>query len=591
MLNPLLLVSAAFFAPPPPSRAFIYVDPTDSDTFDARFETTVATCEEQGILCISVWSKGYATMLLNREDVRAEEAAEIRSMVAPESGDELAWAAACMPPECTVLGSVSGSDAGTGTSERLLDALAPASRSNGLLAARRDKYEMHEALRNAELAAAAQCVACTWEEAAAFVAGQQTPSRRVVLKPRRGAASLRVGLATSAPEARALFTAILAEPSSLDDDGGATAYSVLLQEYLHDTTAGSAEWVVDTVSRGGEHKVVALWRYDKGAANGAPFVYFAIEPSGCGDSDSVSGRVASYATRVLDALAWRWGPAHLEVMWMGDARGPVLVEANMGRWNGEEFRLLADVCFGVNAYDACYAALLADDSDAAAWAEIPHTPPPALRAAAKLVKLVSYARGPLVEVRHAEAIEELPSVLRVHYAYEDEGDLVRPTVDLNSAAGDVLLVHEDAEVVEADYVALRAMQPTLFAVEGGVDAKGEEEEEDGKEAREDVEEVLVDSVDVDKAVEEAERRARLEATEALRLAAAALAEPPSCEWATLAVRFPLVDGEFELRAAPASAAASSAVDEPRRLGAMLLRAVRTARDEATAIAHCEDLLK
>ena len=36
-------------------------------------------------------------------------------------------------------------------------------------------------------------------------------------------------------------------------------------------------YVVDSVSRAGEHKVVALWRYDKGDVNGAPFVYFGAE--------------------------------------------------------------------------------------------------------------------------------------------------------------------------------------------------------------------------------------------------------------------------------------------------------------------------
>eukprot|EP00966_Prymnesium_polylepis_P132177 3056348-Prymnesium_polylepis.1 len=38
------------------------------------------------------------------------------------------------------------------------------------------------------------------------------------------------------------------------------------------------EWIVDSVSRGGEHKVVGLWRYDKGLRNGAPFVYLGVEP-------------------------------------------------------------------------------------------------------------------------------------------------------------------------------------------------------------------------------------------------------------------------------------------------------------------------
>ena len=103
-----------------------------------------------------------------------------------------------------------------------------------------------------------------------FLEEAPTPLR-VVLKPRRGSSSLRVGLARSMHEARGQFTAILADPSSLDDDGdggSTTAYSVLLQEYLSD--AGSAEWVVDTVSRGGEHKVVALWRYDKRDYYGSP---------------------------------------------------------------------------------------------------------------------------------------------------------------------------------------------------------------------------------------------------------------------------------------------------------------------------------
>ena len=90
-------------------------------------------------------------------------------------------------------------------------------------------------------------------------------------------------------------------PASLDDEGGAPSYSVLLQEYLQ--AEGSEEWVVDTVSRAGEHKVVALWRYDKGEANGAPFVYFGItpEPVGC----AKTRRICEYATAALDALRWR----------------------------------------------------------------------------------------------------------------------------------------------------------------------------------------------------------------------------------------------------------------------------------------------
>ena len=98
-------------------------------------------------------------MLLNRPDTDSEYAAEIRGALAPEVGDELAWAAEHLPAGCEVIGVLSGSDAGLGTCERMLDALGAHGRSNGRLAARRDKFEMHKALSCAGLASARQCVA------------------------------------------------------------------------------------------------------------------------------------------------------------------------------------------------------------------------------------------------------------------------------------------------------------------------------------------------------------------------------------------------------------------------------------------------
>tara|TARA_B100000787_G_scaffold159902_1_gene138504 strand:- start:163 stop:462 length:300 start_codon:yes stop_codon:yes gene_type:complete len=85
--------------------------------------------------------------------------------------------------------------------------------------------------------------------------------------------------------------------------------------------------------------VLALWRYDKGEANGAPFVYFGIEPTASAGPRAAA--ICAYAAAVLDALCWRWGPVHMEVMWV-EGRGPVLIEANCGRLNGEEFKTVAE---------------------------------------------------------------------------------------------------------------------------------------------------------------------------------------------------------------------------------------------------------
>lgn len=45
-----------------------------------------------------------------------------------------------------------------------------------------------------------------------------------------------------------------------------------MMEYLD-----GKEYVVDSVSRDGVHRICAIWEYDKRAVNGANFVYFGME--------------------------------------------------------------------------------------------------------------------------------------------------------------------------------------------------------------------------------------------------------------------------------------------------------------------------
>ena len=69
-----------------------------------------------------------------------------------------------------------------------------------------------------------------------------------------GAGSDGVTICRSASEVRTAFGKLEGTKNIL----GLQNYAVLCQEFL-----AGIEWVVDTVSRQGEHKVVALWRYDK----------------------------------------------------------------------------------------------------------------------------------------------------------------------------------------------------------------------------------------------------------------------------------------------------------------------------------------
>ena len=438
----------------------IYVDPC---SFERRL--VLDACAERGIGCVQCWSPPYAAKLVEQGVLSQEDA---DAMCAPGTGEELEWWTEALSEDDddeggdpALMGVLCGSDAGLATAERLQDVLVP-ERSNGIDIARRDKYLQNEALRAAGLDSAQQCAPSSWSEAEAFLQNLPQPEQpehpellpatgiRAVLKPRRGQDSLRVGLATSVEQARSMFDALCAARVSLDEEVEAAP---LLQEYL----VGD-EWVVDSVSRGGEHRVLALWRYEKEAANGAPFVYSYMELASV--AGTVERSLTDYACAVLDALQWRWGPCHIELK--ATPRGPVLVEVNAGRFSGGDFKQLCDLCLATNAYEATLDAY--DFDGGQRWASVPARPPKELSTHGRMMTLVSSVRGPLRALQHEEEIRALPSLVQFKPAYTEPGEHVELTFDLATVAGHVMLAHSDRTVLERDYARLRELQPTMYDV-------------------------------------------------------------------------------------------------------------------------------
>ena len=148
-----------------PRHAVIHVDPcVEAHDTDMRVQLTADECEARGVLYVPVWSESLLYSL-RASGTTDEEEAEYRARLAPEASEAAAWCETALPAGCEVIGVCCGSDAGLGCAERLQHALVPA-RSNGLLNARRDKFEQHEALRACGLNAARQAVASEWEVAA-----------------------------------------------------------------------------------------------------------------------------------------------------------------------------------------------------------------------------------------------------------------------------------------------------------------------------------------------------------------------------------------------------------------------------------------
>merc|ERR1719201_537773 len=100
----------------------------------------------------------------------------------------------------------------------------------------------------------------------------------------------------------------------------------------------------------GEHKIVAVWRYDKRTYNGVPVVYYGMrfcEPL----DDPALMEMIGYVKGVLDALGIRWGAMHSEVKL--EERGPVLVEVNCRLHGGEGIWLpVSQACVGYTQVSA-----------------------------------------------------------------------------------------------------------------------------------------------------------------------------------------------------------------------------------------------
>eukprot|EP00752_Nemacystus_decipiens_P001229 g1228.t1 len=468
-------------------------------------------CDYLGKRCIRLLEEaGFAVVqVLSDHLVKTLDNESARGFRPPNPGKEAEWAS-CLP--FPLVAVICESDAGLANAERLQAALL-GPRFGGMNDARRDKFLMNEAMRHADLAAVRQVKTGDRSKVREFLASLRSeskpppPARSVggvggvgdsdgfaggnpevastdgaddhdddldtvlsVVKPARGCASGSVFRCSGEGEAMEAFEKILGTPKY--GTPGEFNDEVVVQEFLVGT-----EYVVDTVSRDGEHKAVAIWRYDKGPANGAPFVYFSVKlmPSD-GEAEQ---KVVEYAFKALDALGVKFGPTHTEVMMVApaddgggsekDLRGagtPTLVEVNT-RWHLTDFAPLTDACVGYNAVEETLSAYL----DPKRFDGLPRVPPAGKGSRyGRVVHLVSYVEGQLEEVRHEEEIRNLESFAGIDvYADPKNGGSghVKKTIDIRSDAGWVRLVHDSEEVVERDYRRVVELMPTMYRVSGG----------------------------------------------------------------------------------------------------------------------------
>lgn len=400
-----------------------------------------------GVAVVHVLSDYLATYL---QATGAASAADVDLRRSPSSEEEARlFREAIGGPNVEVVAVFCESDSGLRDAEELRELLSVTCQDTPVIhEPRRDKSLMYTAVSEAGLYVAKSQLCESCEDATEFAKAMLQTKSHVVVKPFRGVASESVTLCKTEREVIDAWRKI----TSSQIFGSSERHSnVLVQEFLD-----GVEYALDTVSRDGQHKVLAVWRYVKKPANGASFCYYKTELV----DSSLDGNVASicdYAVKALDALGVRWGICHNEFIFQENS-GPALVEVNT-RQHNMDFLPLVMSCIGYNVFDIFLLALFFGEEQ---WSAVPNIP--SLRNFGCMVHLVNSASGILVNNHHIDDLADLPSVLEyeVYGPFRTKGETITPTIDIRTDAGWAQLINPDREELERDYSLIEKWMETMF---------------------------------------------------------------------------------------------------------------------------------
>ncbi|EOD13344.1 hypothetical protein EMIHUDRAFT_246933 [Emiliania huxleyi CCMP1516] len=385
-------------------QAFIVVDPVSTG----------------GVVAVEAMQRGYSVIIAWSEECSEDMRAHVPDVckgikyhaeveeksTIPQTAAAVKAAAGGMPIAACIVGAETGVTLADKLSLELGSVQQRAVKATGLRAVR-------------------EALGTTWTEVKDFVATESMP---VVVKPVESAGSDGVKLCHTVEEAKAHFT-------------------LLMESQRKCGAQGAAEYVVDCVSRGGVHKVIMVWVYDKRPTNGSAFVYYGMIP--VESSSEVAQVLIKYTLGVLKALKLDNGPTHGEVMMTAD--GPCMVEMNCRShgWDGSWVPLEKLLTGGYSQPDVA----VSSHVDGPAFDKIPAVYPKFKAAGAAHLRPVLYRRKQLLN-----SISDL------------QLKQVELTVDLFTAVGVLILANPDAKQLEADLATVRKMEKEgLFTFDEEID--------------------------------------------------------------------------------------------------------------------------
>lgn len=339
-----------------------------------------------------------------------------------------------------VIGVIPGAETGVILADLLSNFLRlPTSNSLQSSSARRNKHEMVNCLAKYEIPHAESFQSDKLDEVQQWV--KKHGKFPVVVKPLSSAGTDGVKICNNNCDVTSAFNVIMNSSDIFNE----VNKKVMVQQFLD-----GQEYIVNTVSYEGKHKVVDIWRKFKNKVDGIPINDYAEIVT---SSEPEYVLLPIYIFKVLDALEIKFGAGHSEVMLTED--GPILIET-AARLEGSIDPSAVNEAIGNNHVSCLVNSYLNKDEFLQS-----HTKINRVKKYARHTFLVSSSGGTITKEPNLQSIINLPSFHSLSFRFERGNNLVK-TTSLADFPGFVYLVSEDRQQVEKDYQVIREYEKTLY---------------------------------------------------------------------------------------------------------------------------------
>lgn len=331
---------------------------------------------------------------------------------------------------------IPGCDLGVELADILSEKLGLSSNGTEYSRARRDKFEMGEAVRDFGVRAVNQIKSANLEEILLWV--KQLGKWPVVLKPVSSVCTDNVIFCDREDDVISAFERIIGDINAC----GIKNTEVLAQEFL-----SGKEYIVNSVSLEGEHYICDIWQYRKRDMPGYSKIYDTVEAKPF--NGKVQEELGNYIKSVLDALRIQFGACHSEVMMTNN--GPVLIETNARLMGGIIPEVVSRAMRSNHVELTVKSYVEPDDFKLIVNKGL------SLQKNLLIVILISEVEGRINSISQMDKIRKLPSFCDMHLSIKKDG-FIKKTIDLTSSPGSIFLVHENPEIIQQDYQTIRKLE-------------------------------------------------------------------------------------------------------------------------------------